>query len=109
MDLTQDFVAENGVPFRCRIVRKGMAYGRDFCLTHDKHEPLVEFYDRRYPHTTHGQFVSRYSMETLIASGADVQERGLCLQGDVPDWALDPVTMTVVLRFIRHFLAEATK
>ena len=43
--------------FNVRIVRAGDRYGRDNCLTHDKDEPLVEFYDSRYPHTEYGQFV----------------------------------------------------
>ena len=76
----------NNVPFNSRIVFKGEAYGLNNCLTHDKDEPLVEFYDARYDFDKSpegeilGQFVSRYYVSTIQGS------RGLNLEGSVNDW-----------------------
>lgn len=75
----------NGVPFNSRIVKKGEKYGLDFCLTYDENEPLVEFYDARYPHTEFGQFVSRYYYSTLSKDPG----RGINLDGGVDDWFVD--------------------
>lgn len=69
-----------------RIVQKGEFYGARDCLTHGKDEPLVEFYDTRYPHTNLGQFVSRYDLSTLIETHP--YGHGLCLHGGVPDWII---------------------
>ena len=76
----------NNVPFNSRIVRKGEAYGRNMCLTHDGDEPLVEFYDARYAFDkspegkTLGQFVSRYYVSTVENSD------GINLEGRIDDW-----------------------
>jgi len=75
----------NGVPFNSRIVKMGEKYGLDFCLTHDENEPLVEFYDARYPHTEFGQFVSRYYYSTL----SEDPGQGINLDGGIDDWFVD--------------------
>jgi len=89
-----------GILFTVRLVREGQAYGRDLCLIHDKPEPLVEFYDARYACDPtrerggeFGQFVSRYYLRTLRTGP---QGRGLCLEGSVHDWTLDPEAMRLV-------------
>lgn len=69
-----------------RVVEKGESYGLRNCLTYEKDEPLVEFYDTRFPHTNLGQFVSRYNLSTLVESHPYGQ--GLCLYGGVPDWTI---------------------
>ena len=69
-----------------RIVQKGELYGLRNCLMHVKEEPLVEFYDTRFPHTHLGQFVSRYPISTMI--GTHPYGHGLCLDGGVPDWTI---------------------
>lgn len=90
--------------FNVRIVRKGDRYGRDFCLTHDKEdEPLVEFYDTRYPHTEYGQFVSRYYVSTLLSDkGNGPKNTGLCLDGGVPSWTVSAKDMDTVRAYLRE-------
>lgn len=90
--------ASHGVPFLVRIVNVGDKYGRDFCLTYSEGErgeefrdadPLVEFYDARYPHTEYGQFVSRYYRSTLLEGPVS----GLNLHGGIPAWRVDADSM----------------
>jgi hypothetical protein len=75
-------LSDHTPPFCVRIVEKGDSYGYQNCLTHEKDTPLVEFYDRRYPHTDYGQFVARYDMATFMGHG----ECGLDLHGGIPEW-----------------------
>ena len=98
---TLNITNNEGREFAIRIVRKGDNYGRDFCLTHDKDEALVEFYDFTYAgpkFTEYGQFVSRYGAETLM-EGDDTY--GLDLHGGVDVWSVDARTMLKVLDFVR--------
>jgi hypothetical protein len=78
--------------FNVRIVRKGEGYGLDSRLTHDKEEPFVEFYDKRYPHTEYGQFISRYYVSTIL----EYDNQGLCLDGGIPEWSISARDMGVV-------------
>ena len=78
--------------YHVRVVRSGDRYGLNFCLTHDKDEPLVEFCDSRYPHTKHGQFVSRYYLSTILEMG----DTGLCLDGGEPEWEVSAEDMAAV-------------
>ena len=64
--------------FRVEVVLKGGCYGLNNCLTHDKDDPLVEFWDVECK-----QFVSRYYLSTLLESS---NTSGLCLDGGVPEW-----------------------
>lgn len=82
--------------FNVRIVNAGDKYGRDFCLT-NAGDPLVEFYDSRYPHTEFGQFVSRYFVSDLIN-----HDRGLILDGGIPDWSISASGMKQVVEFLRQ-------
>lgn len=85
--------------FNVRIVRTGDKYGREMCLTHEKDEPLVEFYDARY-----NQFVSRYYASTLLESGG--YPGGLCLDGGHPDeWSVSAEGMARVIDHLREELA----
>jgi hypothetical protein len=100
------FTAENGTPFVVRMVRHGDRYGLDMCLTHtpepeyDFDSPLVEFYDARYDFdkdtdgTPIGQFVSRYYLSTLQANN-----RGVQLDGNEREWAVDPQSLANVIRW----------
>ena len=87
-----------GLKFNVRLVRPGDKYGLNNCLTHNETEPMVEFYDVRYPHTTFGQFVSRYCLSTLL-------ERpwpgGLDLDGGVPDWEVSAENMQTILKWLQ--------
>ena len=87
--------------FNVRIVFKGDTYGLNGCLTHEKDEPLVEFYDSRYPHTEWGQFVSRYYVSTILQMRND----GLCLHGGVEAWSVSSKDMATV----RTWLYSQTK
>ena len=98
-------VISDGRRFNVRLVRIGERYGRDLCLTHESKfnfgdDPLVEFYDARYPHCGEiGQFVSRYYRSTLMEKPAPA--RGLCLDGGVPEWSIDGVAFEMVRRALR--------
>lgn len=87
-----------GIPFNVRLVRRGDRYGLNDCLTHDKDDPMVEFYDARVEDDPRfvlgrGQFVSRYYWRTLTGEDGwsdDMRDgkSGLTLLGHVPDWTL---------------------
>jgi len=98
-------INEHGLRFNLRVVLIGDSYGLNDCLIHDDSEyqlgNLVEFYDARYPHTQHGQFISRYYVNTLLERD---QLYGLCLDGGIPDWAIDQPAMVQVYRFILPFV-----
>lgn len=66
-----------------RVVQKGEPYGLQNRMTYEKDEPVVEFYDTRFPHTNLGQFVSRYYLSDIIEN-----IHGICLYGGVPDWII---------------------
>lgn len=91
--------------FNVRIVRKGDAYGRDNCLTHDEDSPLVEFYDARQYDKTFGQlgqFVSRYYCKTILEGAFPW---GLSLDGGIPQWSVSSAGMSLVQEFLLN--AEA--
>ena len=76
--------------FNTKIIPTGGAYGRDDCLTnHD--EPMIEFYDPRYQHTPHGQFVSRYSVSAILGNNGS-----LWLYGGEPDWHVNADDMAEI-------------
>ena len=103
------FLTVHGVAFpNCtvRLVHQGDRYGRDGCLTHDKEEPLVEFYDGDYDFEpwlgTKGQFVARYNLGTLLEHSG-----GLCLEGGTPKWTLGAVEMQEIRAWlVARILAE---
>lgn len=90
-------VNEYGLEFCIRMVFAGDAYGTHNSITHDASGPLVEFYDTRYPHSEHGQFVSCYYASTLLRRS---QGLGLALDTGSPDWVIDARSMMLVLDFI---------
>ena len=92
-------VESRGIKFNVRIVQEGDNYGLNNCLTHEQKEPLVEFYDSRYPHTEFGQFVSRYNMNTLLQRNANV---GLDLDGGIADWKIDAKGMEDVTQWLEN-------
>lgn len=92
-------VESRGIKFNVRIVQEGDNYGLNNCLTHEQKEPLVEFYDSRYPHTEFGQFVSRYNMNTLLQRNANV---GLDLDGGIADWKIDAKGMEDVTQWLKN-------
>ncbi len=88
--------------FNVRLVSKGDRYGLDWCRTHDKDEPLVEFYDARYPHTEFGQFVSRYCLSTML----ERDDAGLCLDGGVPEWSISADDMAAVRAWLGPLVGD---
>ncbi len=95
--------------FNVRIVRAGDRYGLDNCLTHDKDEPLVEFYDSRYPHCEYGQFVSRYYVATILGTdryGSGVG--GLILDGgDIKRTTVSAQDMDTVREYLKEQTAHS--
>lgn len=97
--------AKSGIRFTVRILRTGDRYGLDDCLTVGEGSslriegpgPFVEFFDTRYPHTEHGQFVSRYGVDTILAATG-----GLDLLTHVADWKVDAPAMDVIRQWLRH-------
>ena len=83
--------------FNVRIVRAGDRYGRDFCLTHDKDEPLVEFYIGDY-------FVSRYYVATILGTdGYGSGEGGLILDGgDIERTTVKAKDMDTVREYMKE-------
>jgi len=98
---TETIKSSRGINWTIRIVDHGDRYGLNDCLTHDKMDPLVEFYDQRHMHTERGQFVSRYYLTTLIARD---QQYGLWLHGDVEAWSLTVDDMQKVNKIIAKYL-----
>ena len=77
--------------FAVVVVAQGDQYGRDNCLTHDKSDPMVEFYDTKYAgkegFAPHGQFVSRYYLTTLRRGPHPTT--GLMLDGGSSGWYVE--------------------
>ena len=89
--------------YNVRIVRKGDKYGREFCLTYDKDEPMVEFYDGRSNTDEYGYFVSRYYVATILGTDRyGSGEGGLCLDGGNPnEWSVSEQDMDTVRDYLR--------
>ena len=98
-------IVSRGIPFNVHIVNKGDQYGLKNGLTHNEEEPLVEFYDARYPHTELGQFVSRYYLTTLLDKNKDV---GLDLDGGIPDWKIQAKEMNEVIEWLEKIPYKPT-
>ena len=94
-------VSELGVAFNVRIVNKGGNYGRDFCLTHESPDPLVEFYDSTGGGSVHGHKVSSYYASTLQKSR---HRGGINLDGGNPGWTIDTKTHHLVMLWLDHHL-----
>ena len=87
-----------------RIVEKGDGYGQynqkteKFAFTHEKRDPLVEFYDLDTDWKPFGgQFVQRYRMSTLLERDSG----GLPLDDGVPKWSVSANEMNQVRQFLR--------
>lgn len=101
-------VQSGSLQFNVRLVFKGDKYGKDFCLSYDEtDDPMVEFYDARYPHTEFGQFVSRYCVSTLLSDAERLAKSGLCLNGGVPDWVLDSASISRVFTWIHEEISKS--
>lgn len=92
-----------GRSFNIVLVCRGDRYGLNDCLTHDKDDPMVEFWDATYendPRFTlgRGQFVSRYYLTTL----ADRRNSrlGLDLCGHEPAWKVTSTNVADALKAV---------
>lgn len=103
----------HGRSFAVVVVREGESYGLNNCLTHDKSDPLVEFYDTRnagkHDGWEHGQFVSRYCLTTLLGldrygAGPGV---GIDLHGGVACWSINAEQKCESLAAVIRYLGGA--
>lgn len=78
-----------------RIIRKGDRYGLNNCLTHDKPDSIVEFYDT----SDKEQFVSRYYVSTILGIKDGV---GLMLDGGYSAWNLDGESVDSVKDWLKN-------
>ena len=96
---------ERNQPWSIRIVEEGDKYGRDDCLTYEKEEPVIEFYDADNEFDKHtdgtmlGQFVSRYYISTIM----DGTGGGLNLMGYEPKWSINSLAMDSIRDYIGKF------
>jgi hypothetical protein len=91
---TLDVTAANGVPFRV------VSYEANENLSNA--EPLVKFFDQRYPHTEHGQFTGGgYYLRTLLEDDARLRASGLNLHGGEPAWSIDAATYRTVSDWLK--------
>lgn len=93
--------------FAVVLVRKGCRYGVDNGLVHDRHDPLVEFYDLRYAgrpgFTVFGQFVARYYLSTLVEGEP---ARGLCMDMGIPHASINGRDLAHVLDAVDRALGD---
>ena len=87
------------IVYNVQVVFNQDRYGRTGILVNEG-EPLVEFYDSRYPckgehNGDLGQLTSRYYISTLLKDAA-LENHGLCLHGGVKDWNLCDTTFQEV-------------
>ena len=98
-----------GREFTVKLVRRGATYGRAKCLTHDKDDALVEFYDATHAgderFDPEGQFVTRYYASTLLGEGEfdsfGGEGAGLSFYGGEPLWNIDADAMRIVEGFVK--------
>ena len=82
-----------------------------------KQEPIVRWYDGRYPHKKEGkivlgQFVSGYYITTMLGDefGARLGDSGgLCLDGGVPTWEVSQECAKEVADFLEESVPDWKK
>ncbi len=93
--------------FNVKLVLPGDEYGRDGCLTNERDEPLVEFYDAKYEDSDRfdplGQFISRYRVGTLLGDQWGPRDCALSLWGSEPAWTLDKEGVAKVLAWLEEW------
>ena len=99
-DAPLEVTGVDGRRFSVRTVRRGMRYGLNDVLTHDRDDPLIEFYDASQSAEKfgpRGQFVSRYFASTLAGHVG-----GLSLHGGVAVWTVPAAEMAAVVAWARR-------
>lgn len=84
--------------FRLIFVPKGELKPNSYDEEETAKEDTVQFYDRRYPHTPDGQFITNYYVTTLLDNRLKIN--GLDLYGGEPDWIVDPSSMEFILEWV---------
>jgi len=109
------YTASHGIEFTVAVVLPGAKYGRRFACVNDRMAmAMVEFYEARHSHTRHGQFVSRYHLDSFMGCGdycssGDIFAVGLDLDGGVPDWRIDGKTRKKIAKdLMSWFSGRAT-
>ncbi len=93
-----DVVTALGTPIRAVVFLPG-ATDRPNPARAEPDHTHVEFYDRRYPHTVHGQFTGGgYRLRPLLD---DPVRGGLNLHGGEPAWTIDADTWRLVDTWLR--------
>lgn len=93
MEKVMGFVASNNQSYKVRVVQKGDRFGRNHVLTHDKADPMVEFYLSNEGTDRDDYFISRYYLSTF----RDIPYRqGLCLDGGQREFDLDKFDIAFV-------------
>ena len=87
------FTSETGIAFRAIYVQRTSDSG--FVGS------LVRFFDTGHPVEANGQYVSGYYVSTLLDDYGSLCERGLCLDGGVSAWSIDPASMRSVLDWLK--------
>lgn len=93
-----------------RVVLRGGKYGRDLCLTHDKSDPLVEFYNRMnmvdpltivfedtQNENKYGQFAGRYYLSTILKHDPEADFN----IDDSMSGFISGITMPLVIEWLR--------
>jgi hypothetical protein len=88
-------ITKNGIPFRVLDLQPGQVGAYPAAKGPER---IVEFYDARFPHTTYGQFVSRYYANTLLTG----RLHGLCLDGLVRNWSIDADTWSTIENWLKE-------
>ena len=99
-----EIVNNSGRTFTVRVIHKGDRYGLNDCLTHDKAEPTIEFFDKTYTEgfTPLGQFVSRYYLTTLEKRPND----GINLDGGNDGWEVSAQNRADAVAFAHSFTRD---
>lgn len=100
-------IDEPDASFIVRMVKRGQKYGLEDCLTNEKDDPLIEFYDSKSGFTPYGQFVSRYYCSTLLEGRRDpLSTAGLNLHGGVDKWSVSADGMQKVVDWLKEWSVQ---
>jgi len=92
-----EFTNPMGIKFNVVICRAGETYASG--AVNNYGYDLITFYDARYNHCEHGQYVAAYAIETIMTA-----EHGIRLQGGVDEWVASLENIFAVKAAITKFL-----
>lgn len=101
--IVQDSVSQQ--TWVIRIIRQGEAYGLNDKLTHEGQMPMVEFFRYEQGDEDKGFFVSRYYVETLLASST----KSIQLHGRDPAFTVHEQAFADVLQWLREQCPEVVR